>query len=209
MPSGQGAQRQSGEGCAAAGPSSARLPRYRQPRAGRVCKGQPRRTFGGRGSELPARLAPRRRPGRNLSHGIGTSVPSARDAVPPFSTSDCGTATEPPGPGRATAGWQRPQNDGARNAGASGCVRRRLRLGPSHGEPVRKGQPASAVRVPESCPMRPARASHRLRVPSRQRLHFSSGWTRAVIAGTESYRAVPRPRTHGTVKRSLWVANTR
>ena len=114
-----------------------------------------------------------------------------------------------PVPGRATAGWQRPQNDGARNAGASGCVRRRLRLGPSHGEPVRKGQPASAVRVPESCPMRPARASHRLRVPSRQRLHFSSGWTRAVIAGTESYRAVPRPRTHGTVKRSLWVANTR
>ena len=44
-----------------------------------------------------------------------------------------------PVPGRATAGWQRPQNDGARNAGASGCVRRRLRLGPSRGERQRKG----------------------------------------------------------------------
>ena len=49
-PPGQGAQRQSGEGCAAAGQSRARLPRYRQPRAGRVCKGQPRPTVAGQDS---------------------------------------------------------------------------------------------------------------------------------------------------------------
>ena len=103
----------------------------------------------------------------SLSQRGGTSVPSARDAVPPcVRLQIAGPPRNRPVPGRGTAGWQRPQNDGARNAGASGCVRRRLRLGPSRGEPLRKGQPASAVRVPESCPMRPARASHRLRVPS-------------------------------------------
>ena len=37
-------------------------------------------------------------------------------------------------PGRTTAGWQRGQNNGVRNPGASGCDRWRLRLGPSRGE---------------------------------------------------------------------------